>query len=39
LDQAQREPQRYRVVDAARPLDEVQATLRALLTNFCKHAS
>jgi len=39
LDQAQREPQRYRVVDAARPLDEVQATLRALLTTFCKHAS
>ena len=39
LDQAQREPQRYRVVDAARPLDEVQTTLRAILSNFCKNAS
>lgn len=37
LELAQREPGRYRVIDAARPLDEVQDQLRRVLKEFCSN--
>lgn len=38
LELARHEPGRYRVIDAARPLPEVQAGLRAVLEEFCRNA-
>lgn len=38
LTLADRESRRYRVVDAARPLNEVQDRLRQILNEFCRNA-
>jgi dTMP kinase len=35
LDRADREPTRFRVVDASQPVEVVEAALPDLLTDFC----
>jgi len=38
LDMARRHAARYRVIDAAQPLEQVQQELAAVLTNFLQHS-
>jgi dTMP kinase len=38
LDMAREHPARYRVIDAAQPLERVQQELAAVLTNFLQHS-